>query len=73
VQAITTLCAKLGLQAMAEGVETAAELKALRSFDCDRLQGTLISRAAALRMLQDFMDSLPEVRRMHLVRDMPAP
>ncbi|HPA89390.1 MAG TPA: EAL domain-containing protein [Quisquiliibacterium sp.] len=73
VQAITTLAAKLGLQAMAEGVETAAELKALRSFECEQMQGTLISEPLPFPMLQDFMESLPEVRRMHLVRDVPAP
>lgn len=68
VQAITTLAARLGVQAMAEGVETAAELRALRSFDCDQMQGTLISAPLPFAQLQDFMESLPEVRRMHLVK-----
>jgi diguanylate cyclase (GGDEF)-like protein len=69
IQAITTLAGKLGLQAMAEGVETAAELRALRSFDCDQMQGTLISEPLPFALLRDFLESLPEVRRMHLVRD----
>jgi EAL domain-containing protein (putative c-di-GMP-specific phosphodiesterase class I) len=69
VQAITTLAARLGVQAMAEGVESAAELRALRSFDCNQMQGTLISEPLPFAQLQDFMESLPEVRRMHLVRD----
>ncbi len=69
VQAITTLAAKLGLQAMAEGVETSAELKALRSYDCDQLQGTLISEPLPFAQLQDFMESLPALRQMHLVKD----
>ncbi len=72
VQAITTLAAKLGLQAMAEGVETAAELKALRSYDCDQLQGTLISEPLPFAQLQDFMESLPALRQMHLVKDASA-
>jgi EAL domain-containing protein (putative c-di-GMP-specific phosphodiesterase class I) len=73
VQAITTLCAKLGLQAMAEGVETVEELKALRSLECDRLQGTLISEPLPYRRLAGFLETLPEVRRMHLVHDGSAP
>lgn len=73
VQAITTLCAKLGLQAMAEGVETLEELKALRSLDCDRLQGTLIAEPLPYGRLAAFLDTLPEVRRMHLVQSGAAP
>ena len=69
VQAITTLAAKLGLQAMAEGVETAAELKALRSYDCDQMQGALISEPLPFAQLQEFMDSLPALRQMHLVKE----
>lgn len=69
VQAITTLAAKLGLQAMAEGVETAAEMKALRAFECDQMQGTLISEPLPLTQLQEFMESLPALRQMHLVRE----
>jgi diguanylate cyclase (GGDEF)-like protein/PAS domain S-box-containing protein len=72
VQAITTLAAKLGLQAMAEGVETAAEMKALRSFDCDQMQGALISEPLPFAQLQEFMESLPALRQMHLVREMTA-
>ncbi len=69
VQAITTLAAKLGLQAMAEGVETAAEMKALRSFDCDQMQGTLISEPLPFSQTQEFMESLPALRQMHLVKE----
>ena len=68
VEAITTLAARLGVQAMAEGVETAAELRALRQLDCQQVQGTLISEPMSLAQLQDFMDALPEIRRMHLVQ-----
>jgi EAL domain-containing protein (putative c-di-GMP-specific phosphodiesterase class I) len=67
IQAITTLAGKLGLQAMAEGVETSAEMRALRSFDCDRMQGSFISDPLPLSQLRDFLESLPQLRQMHLV------
>ncbi len=69
VQAITTLCARLGLTAIAEGVETPEELQALRSLDCERLQGSLIAEPMPFARLAAFLATLPEVRRMHLVRD----
>ncbi|HLS55358.1 MAG TPA: EAL domain-containing protein [Zeimonas sp.] len=69
VQAITTMAAKLGLQAMAEGVETAAELRGLRSLDCDQVQGALISEPLPFAQLKEFLDALPTLRQMHLVRD----
>ena len=76
IQAITTLAGKLGLQAMAEGVETAAEMRALRAFDCDRMQGSFICAPLPLPQLRDFLESLPQLRQMHLVtpaRDAAAP
>jgi len=69
VQAITTMAAKLGLQAMAEGVETAAELRGLRSLDCDQVQGALISEPLPFAELKEFLEALPTLRQMHLVRD----
>ena len=69
VQAITTMAAKLGLQAMAEGVETAAELRGLRSLDCHRVQGALIAEPLPFAQLKEFLEALPTLRRMHLVRD----
>jgi diguanylate cyclase (GGDEF)-like protein/PAS domain S-box-containing protein len=76
IQAITTLAGKLGLQAMAEGVETAAEMRALRAFDCDRMQGSFICAPLPLPQLREFLESLPQLRQMHLVspaRDASAP
>jgi EAL domain-containing protein (putative c-di-GMP-specific phosphodiesterase class I) len=69
VQAICTLCERLGLSAIAEGVETPEELQALRSLACERLQGTLIAEPMPFSRLAAFLATLPEVRRMHLVRD----
>jgi len=68
VQAITTLAGKLGLKVMAEGVETASEMKSLRALNCDRMQGTYISEPLPLAQLKDFLESLPQVRQMHLVK-----
>jgi diguanylate cyclase (GGDEF)-like protein/PAS domain S-box-containing protein len=68
IQAITTLAGKLGLQAMAEGVETAAEMRALRGFECDSMQGSFISEPLPLQQLKDFLESLPQLRQMHLIK-----
>ena len=68
MQAITTLAGKLGLQAMAEGVETGAEMKALRAQNCERMQGAFISEPLPLAQLKDFLESLPQMRQMHLVK-----
>ena len=59
----------MGIEVMAEGVETAAELKALRGVECDQMQGTLISEPLPFPQLREFLDAIPQVRRMHLVRD----
>jgi diguanylate cyclase (GGDEF)-like protein/PAS domain S-box-containing protein len=73
IQAITTLAGKLGLQAMAEGVETAAEMRALRTFECDQMQGAFISEPLPLPRLMDFLDSLPQLRQMHVVKGLGEP
>ncbi len=69
VEAVTTLASRMGIEVMAEGVETAAELKALRGVECDQMQGTLISEPLPFPQLREFLDAIPQVRRMHLVRD----
>jgi EAL domain-containing protein (putative c-di-GMP-specific phosphodiesterase class I) len=69
VEAVTTLASRMGFEVMAEGVETAAELKALRAVECDQMQGTLISEPLPFPLLREFLDAIPQVRRMHLVRD----
>ncbi len=72
VQAITAMAAKLGMQAMVEGVETAAELRELRALDCDQVQGALICEPVPFAELAEFLESLPTLRRMHLVHDADA-
>jgi diguanylate cyclase (GGDEF)-like protein/PAS domain S-box-containing protein len=67
VQAVSTLARKLGMQVMAEGVETATELKALRALECDQVQGTLIAAPLPMDALKEFMETLPTLRQMHVV------
>ena len=67
VQAVSTLAHKLGMQVMAEGVETALELKALRSLDCSQIQGTLISEPLPIEGIREFLETLPSLRQMHVV------
>jgi EAL domain-containing protein (putative c-di-GMP-specific phosphodiesterase class I) len=45
--AIVALAHTLGLQAIAEGVETDAQLEVLRHLSCDAAQGFLFSRAVS--------------------------
>ena len=68
VQAITALAGRLGLQALAEGVETSTELRALQGLGCELIQGDLVSEPLPFSQLQTFLAAIPEVRRMHLVR-----
>jgi EAL domain-containing protein (putative c-di-GMP-specific phosphodiesterase class I) len=72
VQAIMTLAGKLGLQVLAEGVETGAEMRALRSFDCDLMQGAFICEPLPLAQLRDFLQTVPKLRQMHQLRDRPT-
>ncbi|UCE30089.1 MAG: EAL domain-containing protein [Burkholderiales bacterium] len=67
VEAVVTLARKLSLQPMAEGVETTAELRALRELQCEVLQGELISAPLPAAQLRDFAESLPVLRRLHLL------
>jgi EAL domain-containing protein (putative c-di-GMP-specific phosphodiesterase class I) len=46
IASVITLCSKLGVQVIAEGVETAAESARLRELECDLLQGYYFSRPA---------------------------
>src|SRR5690606_39460209 len=43
VEAITTIAERPGLEAMAEGVDTPAELRGLRELNCNQIQGALIA------------------------------
>ncbi len=66
VQAIHTLATKLGMAVIAEGVETQAEVKGLRSLEIDKMQGSIISEPIPFADLSDLLDTLPALRQMHL-------
>ena len=66
VAGIVGLSHGLGLRVVAEGVETAAQLEALREIRCDRAQGYLLGRPApapvaleALRSWTHGLDAVP--------------
>ena len=46
---MATLCRDLGMQAVAEGVETKAECDTVVELGCELVQGYLIGRPAPLR------------------------
>jgi diguanylate cyclase (GGDEF)-like protein/PAS domain S-box-containing protein len=51
VRAIVAMAAALGLRTVAEGVEREEQLAAVRSLDCDRVQGFLLARPMPLEAL----------------------
>jgi EAL domain-containing protein (putative c-di-GMP-specific phosphodiesterase class I) len=67
VKAVIELAHGLNLRALAEGVETRAQLKAMRRCGCDELQGAVFSPARpadeiALMLRQDAADHpLPQI------------
>jgi EAL domain-containing protein (putative c-di-GMP-specific phosphodiesterase class I) len=69
VKVIINLAHSLGLEVVAEGVETTQELDMLRQFGCDQVQGYLISHALPLSDLADFLIARDEhgVRQLRAV------
>ncbi|WP_369958341.1 putative bifunctional diguanylate cyclase/phosphodiesterase [Pseudomonas benzenivorans] len=60
VGAMIGLARNLGLEVVAEGVESEAELTLLQQFGCDQGQGYLISKALPLPELQRFLQGQPQ-------------
>ncbi len=54
---IVTLAHAIGVFAIAEGVETEEQLAALRSLECDQVQGFLFSRPVEIASFEQFLDS----------------
>ena len=69
VRVIINLAHSLGLEVVAEGVETTEELDMLRHFGCDQIQGFLISQALPLPDLANFLIARDEhgVRQLRTV------
>lgn len=62
---ITVLLAhKLGMQVIAEGVETEAQLKYLLSIGCERIQGFLISRPLPADQAEHFIRTTPRISNL---------
>jgi EAL domain-containing protein (putative c-di-GMP-specific phosphodiesterase class I) len=55
VQAIVTLARGLGIDVVAEGVETEEQFASLRAVGCDAIQGYLISKPLALNAATQFL------------------
>ena len=55
VSAIINMASSMGLQTIAEGVETLAQMEHLRQAGCDELQGYWLSRPLTVAQFEDFM------------------
>ena len=55
VQTIVSMARNLGLSVVAEGIETPAQLAALKRLNCEKAQGYLLARPMNLAELIDFM------------------
>jgi len=55
VHAMINLAHNLNLEVVAEGVETPEQLELLRGFDCDQVQGYLISKPLPLAELVEYL------------------
>ena len=56
VSAIVALAHSLGMQVVAEGVETESQLQALRTLECDQVQGFLLERPMTAESFEHFLD-----------------
>ena len=61
VQAIITMAQALGLQTVAEGVETMAQAQFLQAAGCDEMQGYLYSKPLPFGELLDFLERAPSL------------
>jgi len=71
VSAIVALAHSLGMQVVAEGVETESQLQVLRTLDCDQVQGFLLERPMTAESFEHFLDRY--VSRTVPPRDPPPP
>jgi EAL domain-containing protein (putative c-di-GMP-specific phosphodiesterase class I) len=62
VQAMVSLAHALGLSVVAEGVETTAQLHALKGFGCDLVQGFLISEPLPASLVAGLLDAREPAR-----------
>ncbi|MDM7954798.1 bifunctional diguanylate cyclase/phosphodiesterase [Blastomonas sp.] len=58
IGAITALAAALGMETIAEGVEDAAQLEALRAQGCSNIQGYLFSRPVGIELVDSLIANM---------------
>jgi diguanylate cyclase (GGDEF)-like protein len=63
IRAVATLAKGLGIVTTAEGVETAAQLEAVRAEGCTEMQGFLKSKPLSLAQVEQLVSSLPPKRK----------
>ena len=61
VEAIVNLARNLGLRVIAEGIETAAQLKKLKQLDCEGGQGYYLAAPMDFVALQEFLCNQPDI------------
>ena len=64
IKAIISIAHGLGLNLVAEGVETEEQLKFLETHDCDEIQGYLVSRPLAKTALEQLLNKQREPLRL---------
>ncbi|HEX7370057.1 MAG TPA: EAL domain-containing protein [Rhodanobacteraceae bacterium] len=69
VKSIIALGRSLGLQVVAEGVETVEQMQVLREFGCDLLQGYLYARPLDAAAIPDFLEALTVGKAGHRAGD----
>ena len=69
VETTITLAHSLGMQVIAEGVETAEQLQFLRTKGCDQIQGYYCSRPLSPSGLETFMQRIGEKNTGYIHRE----
>ena len=73
VRTIISMARNLGLRVVAEGVETTAQLEALRSLECEAAQGYLLARPMDLEKIREYLadtsqlDGVPPPAELELI------
>ncbi|MCB1160168.1 MAG: EAL domain-containing protein, partial [Leptospiraceae bacterium] len=68
VNATISMAHSLGLEVIAEGVETLEQLLALKKLSCDKVQGYFISKPLPISELKNWMEVYPK-RFMNLLNE----
>lgn len=69
VQTVLTLARNLGLKTVAEGIETAAQMNALKKLGCDGGQGFLLAKPMMFNEIRDFLSDQVKVDILQLPFD----